>query len=552
MTLRITLSDGAPAAASLSITVCWYRGLTPSPPSPCGNDTQARPRSNCAPQKSAAAVVAGSCVSRSSSSRARDQCLLVCRTGGRRHERVETGYRLSTCHPGPVDHDFLRWRPRFAHSRSGTDPGGGEVRGGSDHSCREDVPEGQPAPAAHFGALGTGAGGCCQTGEVHPPGIGRDLAAGGGDRGAAMRRQWERVARRTAAGDSLGDRGRGKRTMERRPRCRSGGARRWPEDGTSYLTALGADGKAGDPERVERSVPLRVGLERGLLALGLNGELLSRSHGGPVRLVIPGYFAVNSVKWVVRLALTADESDASIQTVRYRLTPPGSTSGPDDPSCWEMPVKSWVTSPEQGAVAVGMLEVEGVAFSGSRPGRSGRCLRRRGKTWRPTALGPSDGPAAWSTFKATIEVGPSGGLIASRARDAAGNEQPARSVPDINGYAPNGWLDHAVQVAGEPTAHPVRVTFPLLMTGLPLSTLIAVTSMWSPSSQMLVTKVSPGRRHREPRPVPGHPAHVAVEGLVHHRFAHHPERAEAVEDGPFEPRHRGEPRVGVERVLVAG
>ena len=221
-----------------------------------------------------------------------------------------------------------------------------------------------------------------------------------------------------------------------------------PVDGTKFLTALGADGAAGDPERVERSVPLRVGLERGLLAFELNGEPLSRSHGGPIRLVIPGYFAVNSVKWVVRLAPTAEESDASIQTVRYRLTPPGSTSGPDDPSCWEMPVKSWVTSPEQAAVVSGVLEVEGVAFSGAGPITAVDVSGDGGNTWRSAAFDPSDGPAAWSTFKATIEVGPSGGLIASRARDAAGNEQPARSVPDINGYAPNGWLDHAVPVSG--------------------------------------------------------------------------------------------------------
>ncbi len=178
-----------------------------------------------------------------------------------------------------------------------------------------------------------------------------------------------------------------------------------PEDGTKFLTALGADGEAGDPGRVERSVPLRIGLERGLLAFGLNGEPLSRSHGGPIRLVIPGYFAVNSVKWVVRLALTADESDAAIQTVRYRLTPPGSISGPDDPSCWEMPVKSWVTSPEHGAVVSEVLDVEGVAFSGAGPVTEVDVSGDGGKTWRPAALGPSDGPAAWSTFNATIEVG---------------------------------------------------------------------------------------------------------------------------------------------------
>ncbi len=218
------------------------------------------------------------------------------------------------------------------------------------------------------------------------------------------------------------------------------------EDGSGFLTALGADGAAGDPGRVERSVPLEVGLERGLLAIGLNGDTLPISHGGPIRLVIPGYFAVNSVKWVVRLSLTAKESDADIQTFRYRLTPPGSLSGPHDPSCWEMPVKSWVTRPEAGAVLSGAVELEGVAFSGAGQVTEVEVTGDGGKTWHPAVLGPSAGPASWRTFAATVDLGTSGGLIASRARDAAGNEQPERSVPDINGYAPNGWLEHAVPV----------------------------------------------------------------------------------------------------------
>jgi sulfite dehydrogenase len=218
-------------------------------------------------------------------------------------------------------------------------------------------------------------------------------------------------------------------------------------DGARFLTALGADGAAGDPQRVERSVPLATGLERGLLALRLNGEPLPSEHGGPLRLVIPGFFAVNSVKWLVRLSLTAEESDADIQTVRYRLTLPGSVPGPEDPSCWEMPVKSWVTSPEPGADVSGPIEVEGVAFSGAGPITDIEVTVDGGITWLPAVLGPSNGPASWHTFSLAVDLGGSRGPIASRARDSAGNEQPANSIPDINGYAPNGWLDHAVPIA---------------------------------------------------------------------------------------------------------
>jgi DMSO/TMAO reductase YedYZ molybdopterin-dependent catalytic subunit len=217
------------------------------------------------------------------------------------------------------------------------------------------------------------------------------------------------------------------------------------EPGSQYVTALGADAAPDDPERVERSVPLVAGLERGLLAFGVNGAPLPPAHGGPIRLVMPGYFAVNSVKWVVRLALTAEESDADIQTVRYRLTPPGSVPGSDDPSCWEMPVKSWVTGPAPGAVVSGRVEAEGVAFSGAGPIDKVEVTGDGGRTWQPAVLGPDAGPASWRTFSAMLDS--SGGVIASRAHDSAGNVQPARSDPDVNGYATNGWLDHAVSVS---------------------------------------------------------------------------------------------------------
>jgi DMSO/TMAO reductase YedYZ molybdopterin-dependent catalytic subunit len=222
-------------------------------------------------------------------------------------------------------------------------------------------------------------------------------------------------------------------------------------DGARFLTALGADAAPDDPKRVERSVPLHAGVERGVLAFGLNGEPLPTEHGGPVRLVIPGYFAVNSVKWVVTLALTAEESDAEIQTLRYRLTQPGAVPAPNDPSCWEMPVKSWVTSPDPGAVVSPTVEVEGVAFSGAGTVTTVEVTADGGKTWQHAVLGPSAGPASWRTFSATLELGDRGWKIASRAHDSSGSVQPARSNADRNGYAVNGWLDHTVAVSVEPT-----------------------------------------------------------------------------------------------------
>ena len=126
----------------------------------------------------------------------------------------------------------------------------------------------------------------------------------------------------------------------------------------------GADGAPDDPERVERSVPLDVGLERGLLAFGVNGAPLP----GPwwtcpldhARVLRGQQRQVGSEAGAHRRGVRRRHPDRPLPAHS-----PGSVPGPDDPSCWEMPVKSWVTSPASGAVVSGSVEVEGVAFSGA-------------------------------------------------------------------------------------------------------------------------------------------------------------------------------------------
>ena len=94
---------------------------------------------------------------------------------------------------------------------------------------------------------------------------------------------------------------------------------------------------------VERSIPLKA-LDQALLAWDMNDEPMPLAHGGPLRMVVPGYFGVNNVKYVDRVAFTEGQSDAKIQASGYRIRPIGEKGAPDQPSMWEMPVKSWVTA----------------------------------------------------------------------------------------------------------------------------------------------------------------------------------------------------------------
>jgi DMSO/TMAO reductase YedYZ molybdopterin-dependent catalytic subunit len=121
-----------------------------------------------------------------------------------------------------------------------------------------------------------------------------------------------------------------------------------------YMTGTGGEaipaGVDAKTVMVERSVPLAA-MEDALLAWEINGEPIPLAHGGPLRLVVPGYTGVNSVKYVKQLAFTAEMSGARIQQSSYRITPIGEKAKPDSEVVWAMPPKSWIVDPgEPGAV----------------------------------------------------------------------------------------------------------------------------------------------------------------------------------------------------------
>lgn len=222
------------------------------------------------------------------------------------------------------------------------------------------------------------------------------------------------------------------------------------EGGMTFITGTGGEtlppGVDAATVVVERSVPLRA-LEQALLAWELNGEPISLAHGGPLRLVIPGYYGVNNIKYVKQVAFTAAETQANIQTKGYRLRPVGVKGAPDQPSMWEMNVKSWISQPLE-QVKAGRVVIQGVAFGGARAVKSVEVSLDGGQSWRPAPfVGPDLGPYAWRPFALAVELKPGSYSLASRATDVAGNVQPRERMDNDNGFAHNGWEDHAVKLA---------------------------------------------------------------------------------------------------------
>ncbi len=220
--------------------------------------------------------------------------------------------------------------------------------------------------------------------------------------------------------------------------------------GMRYMTSTGGETVPPgiDPKtvEVERSVPWTA-MEEAILAWELNGTAIPLAHGGPLRLILPGFYGVNNVKYIKRLAFTAEETGANIQRSGYRVRAIGQKGAPTQPSMWEMNLKSFVTGPAGGSLAPGMTQVHGIAFSGGSPVSAVEVSVDGGKSWRAARLfGPDMGRYAWRNFVLPVSLAAGTYEVTSRAIAADGEVQPELRSENERGYAHNGWRDHAVRV----------------------------------------------------------------------------------------------------------
>ncbi|MEM6428666.1 MAG: molybdopterin-dependent oxidoreductase [Deinococcota bacterium] len=214
-----------------------------------------------------------------------------------------------------------------------------------------------------------------------------------------------------------------------------------------FLTALGY--VTGEDIAFERSVPLADVWESAFVALELNGKPLNHLHGGPVRLVVPGYYAVNSVKWLAKLGITDTPTQGFYQTSRYRLPheplTPGDKFTPSEDNSrpsWRQKVKSLFWDQEK-ALKAGIITLTGIAWTDGRSHITKVELSfDRGEHWEVAMLTPSTSSYSWTRweFEKVFSHGTVG--IWLRATDSNGNTQPLTADNDWN---PRGYEWNAVQ-----------------------------------------------------------------------------------------------------------
>jgi DMSO/TMAO reductase YedYZ molybdopterin-dependent catalytic subunit len=218
------------------------------------------------------------------------------------------------------------------------------------------------------------------------------------------------------------------------------------QPGAAHLHFLGGD--APPNPRIAafvRSIPIDRGRDpRTILALRMNGEALPVIHGGPIRLVVPGWAGNNWFKWVRRIVVARDEAPGFYMQTAYRMprtpvrsgAPPGAV--PADPVTW-MNVKSLISSPGRGDVmAAGPVELRGIAWTGQ--GHVNKVEVRIEDRWRSaTVLGDPE-PGAWRQWRLRWEPSrPGQHVVVARATDSMGQVQPESPPWNKSGYLWNGF-----------------------------------------------------------------------------------------------------------------
>ena len=152
----------------------------------------------------------------------------------------------------------------------------------------------------------------------------------------------------------------------------------------------GPDETVGDPPEVtyERSLPIdKARHPDTMLAYEMNGEPLPLNHGFPLRLVVPGWYGMNSVKWLVGIHVLDKKFDGFYQTERYMTQ-----NGPDSLEYYtyhtKMKVKSIITNPAPGeTIPAGGYTLAGAAWSGEEEVVKVEVSADGGKTWGPGNVG---------------------------------------------------------------------------------------------------------------------------------------------------------------------
>lgn len=216
------------------------------------------------------------------------------------------------------------------------------------------------------------------------------------------------------------------------------------------FSALDKGIEGGEPQTYERSLPIAEARDA-ILAYDMNGAPLPPQHGFPLRLVVPGWYGMQNVKWLTRITALEEPFSGFQNSVAYRMY--DEDGEPGEPVTRMLPrslmvppgVPDFMTRARH--LGPGPTTLTGRAWSGQGSIERVEVSTDGGASFEPAVLDPSLGPNAWRGWSFTWEATPGEYILSSRATDTGGNTQPLDPPWNLKGYANNAVEKITVHVA---------------------------------------------------------------------------------------------------------
>src|SRR5262249_19497492 len=226
----------------------------------------------------------------------------------------------------------------------------------------------------------------------------------------------------------------------------------------------GSEADHPEPMAFSRSLPLDKALDPDtLLAYRMNGELREPIHGFPLRLLVPGWYGVASVKWLSGIEVVDKPFKGYFQTVKYTVQRQ-SGRGQETVVVGPMQVKAEIVRPHAGEIlGLGTNRLFGVAWGGPDAVARVEISIDGGRSWTEAQLIGPRAPYSWTMWEYLWEVAePRDYTVLCRAAASGGQVQPTCHDPLNGGYQIHFSRPRTVRVERSRRVHDERTSFELL------------------------------------------------------------------------------------------
>ena len=198
-----------------------------------------------------------------------------------------------------------------------------------------------------------------------------------------------------------------------------------------------------------RSIPLEKAKHDVFLAYRMNGKDLPPEHGFPVRAIVPGWYAMASIKWLQRIIVSSEPFTGYYQTLDYAYWKRRGDIGELTPLS-EMQIKAEIARPARGKTVPtnSNVRVRGTAWTAGSEIVRVEVSTDGGSTWKEATLLGEAKPNAWRLWEFDWKTpsAPGKQTLVARATDSLGQTQPAHRDSDRGTYMINHLLPIEVEV----------------------------------------------------------------------------------------------------------